>query len=156
VWSHYLLQGNTTCAPTTKNPKRNVLKCFVRTFLCEAWGWLSDIAKTCRPYSVLTIIYWRVVLDGYTHLNIWISLLKICKSNESYKMFLYQDLKISYHFQYSLFRGKQWDQQTGVVLLPPGMQTERTASVSHLLAAKHTKHLIHCTKWTNEFINALC
>jgi hypothetical protein len=34
------------------------------------WGWLSDIAETCRPYSVFVIIYWRVVLDGYTHLNI--------------------------------------------------------------------------------------
>jgi hypothetical protein len=38
-------------------------------FLCEAWGWLSDIAETCRPYSVFVIIYWPV-LDGYTHLNI--------------------------------------------------------------------------------------
>jgi hypothetical protein len=45
-------------------------KCFVRTFLCEAWGWLSDIAETCRPYSVFVLIYWRVVVDGYTHLNI--------------------------------------------------------------------------------------
>jgi hypothetical protein len=35
----------------------------------ETWGWLSDVAETCRLYSVFTIIYWRVVLDGYTHLN---------------------------------------------------------------------------------------
>jgi len=54
--------------------------------------------------------------------------------------------KKCYHFKYLLFRGKQRDQQTGVVLLPPGMRTERIASVSHLVAAKHTRHLIHCTK----------
>lgn len=60
-------------------------------------------------------------------------------------MFLYQESHKYVHFKYSLFRGKQWDQQTAVVLLPPGMQTERIASVSHLPAAKHIKHLIHCT-----------
>jgi len=54
--------------------------------------------------------------------------------------------QICHHFKYSLFRGKQQDQQTGVVLLPPGMQTERIASVSHLVAAKYMRYLIHCTK----------
>jgi hypothetical protein len=38
-------------------------KCFVRNFLCEALGWLSDTAETCGPYSVFVLTFWHRNLE---------------------------------------------------------------------------------------------